>query len=285
MLVKFNDEEKRQLDLTRKHIDYPDNDSLESFLLSESKTGNSFTTLVNVDTNLGNFTLPLTTRKYKDRIVSQLYHAEYFKTQYSSIGVIHNVTDLRKSTNLWRPRIINSSRAILTIPTDSNFIDMLLNSKKSIKRYRKKYGLFPETTTTHDVDLISKTVDRFNTENLGSTICENLESYMFKTQIDRNRYYFTLFNDGGIRKCVLELQVEKSQDIVVHYINTYYDKENGSRSERIALMSYYCIPEIAIDLAKKCGYSKVTIDFGVIFGYNYKLSIPETQLSGKTLIF
>ena len=284
MLEKFNSYEKELLDETRKLIDvYPNADDLENYLLAEASSNNSFSTLVSIQTNEHSFVLPITSRKYHNRIISQLYHSEYFKTQYSQIHDIVSIKDLRQHVR-WKPVLIPNSRSIITLNTSNNS-DAILNSKYEIKRYRKKYRLFPTHPLEEDVHLIQSGVDRFNIINLGRKVSRSVELDFYKNRNDNTRRYYTLVNEYGERRCVLELQVQNHNKLTVHYINSYYVKDVKSKIERTGLNSYYEILTLAMYIAKELCYNEVTIDFGVIFNFPYKLKIPGTHKTGNTLIF
>lgn len=286
MLEKFNQNEKKLMDETVDKLScfYPDSQSLERYLLDEATTGNSHTTLATFSTSTGEITLPITTRKYHDRIISQLYHSEFFKTQYSNIVDIQNINDLRGKYK-WKSFNIPNSRAILDVCVSKIDPENILHSKNNISRYIRKYDLIIETNT-YDCDFIRKTVDRFDTHNLKKTKKECIEADIFLNQKDDTRRYFTLKNQQGINRAILELQIQKNNDtIIIHHINTYYEKNDVSRNERTALVSYYKILQIAHTIAKEQGYEKLIIDFGVVFNFPYKLNIPGTVLGGNTLIF
>ena len=120
MLEKFNDYEKQLLDDTKEKLGcfYPNSKQLEKYLMSESLTGNSHSTLATFSLSNYNITLPITTRKYHNRIVSQLYHSEFFKTQYSKIIDIHKIVDMRSAHTQWKPIVIPNDILIKYLSTN-----------------------------------------------------------------------------------------------------------------------------------------------------------------------
>jgi len=285
MLKEFNDYEKQLLDDTKEKLGcfYPSSKQLEKYLMSESLTGNSHSTLATFSLSNYNITLPITTRKYHNRIVSQLYHSEFFKTQYSTIIDIHKIVDMRSAHTQWKPIVIPNSRAILTITSGTS--DKVLNSKRDIRSDIKNRGLY-DTFNEGNASLIKLTIDRFNIENLGIDVKNCIEYDVYISKCDNTRKYFTLTNKCGEQQAILELQIGiQANSLIIYYINSYYIKDKTSKSQKTGLSSYYSVVKLADRIAQELGYSKVTIDFGVIFNFNYKLKIPETVLGGNTMIF
>ena len=285
MLEKFNHYEKQLLDDTKEKLGcfYPNSEQLEKYLMSESLTGNSHSTLATFSLSNYNITLPITTRKYHNRIVSQLYHSEFFKTQYSTIIDVHKIVDIRNTHTQWKPFLIPNSRAILTIKSGTS--DKVLNFKRDIRYHIKNFGLY-DTFDEGNPNLIRLTTNRFNIENLGTNVKNCIEYDVYISKCDNTRKYFTLNNKCGEQRAILELQIEiQANSLIIHYINSYYIKDKTSKSQKIGLNSYYSVVKLADRIAQELGYSKVTIDFGVIFNFDYKLKIPGTVLDGNTMIF
>jgi hypothetical protein len=282
MSAQFNDREKSLLDNNKLEHYYPNSGLLEKYLIDESTTSNSKFTLALFNTENGKFVLPITSRQYGNRTVSELYHSEFFKTQYSKINRIMNITDLKDPSVSWRPILIDNSRVTLNL--NCNDAESILYSKSDIKRYLKKYPL--ETCDIIDGSLITATVNRFNIENLGSTTNECVEYDIYQTRCDSTRRYFSLATPQGEHRSIVELQVEiRNYKLVVHYVNTYYIKDERSLKERTGLNSYYNVVLLASNIAKEIGYEDFTIDFGLIFRFRYKLQIPGSFLAGTTLAF
>ena len=285
MLEKFNDYEKQLLDDAKEKLGcfYPNSEQLEKYLISESLTGNSHSTLATFSLSNYSITLPITTRKYRNRVVSQLYHSEFFKTQYANIHTATSIIDLRNKANKWKPIMLDNSRALLTIQCGTS--NKVLNSKRDIKYHIKNHELY-DTSDEADTNLIRLTTNRFNIENLGSVVDDCVEYDIYVSKCDNSRKYFTLANKHGEHRAILELQIEvQNNSLVVHYINAYYIKDQKSKDEKTGLNSYYSVVKLADKIAQELGYSKVTIDFGVIFNFDYKLKIPGTILGGNTMIF
>lgn len=282
MSAPFNDQEKLLLNNNKLPHFYPNSELLEKYLIDESKTGNSNFTIALFTTENGKFVLPITSRQYGERTVSELYHSEFFKTQYSGINRITHIQDLRDPSVLWKPILINNSRAILNI--DSQSADKILNSKRDIKYHIKNHGLH-ESNSDIDGNLIKIAVDRFNIENLGNITNEYVEHDLWLSKNDSTRRYFSLSNKNNEQRSILELQIEISNSgLVIHYINAYYIKDLKSKIEKTGLNSYYSVVKLACKVAQELGFSKLTIDFGLIFRFPYKLKIPGSILGGSTMI-
>lgn len=261
---------------------YPDSNSLEKYLLSEKNTNNSTFTIAKLTTTNGIFTLPITSRTYRGILIHELYHSEFFKSQYSLLGNILSVEDLRDPSVKWKPTYNINSRVVL--PLSYNQAESLFNNSNQIKRYLKKYPL--NICKSINGEMVSATMDRFNIENLGSTTSECLEYDTYITGRDLTRKYFSLASNTGIHKSIVELQIlVKNNTLILYYINTYYIKDLQNKTERVGLNSYYTVVKLAATIAKELGHKNFIIDFGIIFKFHYKLQIPNSFLSGTTLTF
>lgn len=280
MSEKFSISEKLLLDSNIMPGFYPDSAKIEAYLLDEYTTGNSDFTIASVTTSKGIFTLPITTRQYRGIEVSELYKSEYFKAQYADIYDIYQIHDLRNPSTIWKPKYIHNSRAVLNMVCGGS--DSILNSKRDIRYHIKNHGLHEihDTSST----LVKNTIDRFNLHNLGSIprLCIEQDLYTFRQ--DSTRSYYTFANKRGELRAVVELQIEiRNFALVIHFINVYYIKDAKAKFEKTGLNAYYSVVKLADRMAKELGYANVTIDFGVIFKFHYKLKIPGTVLSGTTI--